>query len=212
MKDKPYIRATLSFFFFCLFVFSIEQSIAKPDKSIALTVARCAVCHGRDGNTPINKMWPKLAGQNTAYLLKSLNDFRCKEKKSRSSAMMRAAVTLLSEKEMLQIAHYYSALPGSIDAAQVDLVPLGQRLYRGGDAAKKIPACLACHGPAGLGNPIAGFPRLSGQHAAYVRMQLQAFRTGKRIDREHQMMSRIAARMSDADIEAVASYISGLYF
>lgn len=199
-------------FLFCLF-FSllVEQSAAKKVKFIEFTLSRCAACHGNDGNAPFDKTLPKLAAQNVVYLLKTLKDFRPGIKQGRTNSVMNVMVVSLSKERMLEIAKYYSALPGTIEAAQVDLIPLGQRLYRGGDLAKGIPACLACHGPAGLGNSPAGFPRLSGQHAAYVVAQLKLFRAGKREDR-YRMMSMIAKKMSDAEIEAVASYISGLYF
>ncbi|MDQ8039244.1 MAG: c-type cytochrome [Rickettsiella sp.] len=202
------------FFLLCFFSFFsvVAQSSVKTARMIESTLSHCAVCHGSDGNASVNKAWPKLAGQNPVYLIKSLKDFRPQVKNGRINALMNAIVVSLSEKEMLEIANYYANLPGSIDAAQAQLVPLGQKLYRGGNSIKGIPACLACHGPAGLGNPPAGFPRLSGQHMAYVSKQLKAFRSGERVDTQHQMMSTIAKNMSDADIEAVASYISGLYF
>jgi cytochrome c553 len=196
------------FLFFLLFA---TQSVAKTAKSIESTLSRCATCHGSDGNASANKTYPKLAGQNAVYLLRALRDFRPGIQYGRYHAVMEAEVGLLSAQEMIEIVHYYTTLPSTIDAVEPNFLPLGQRLYRGGDFAKGIPACLACHGPAGLGNPLAGFPRLSGQHAAYVAAELKAFRAGKRVDHEHQMMSVIAKKMSDADIAAVASYISGLY-
>jgi len=196
--------------FFLFFPF-ICQSAVKTARSIKPILLRCASCHGNDGNASVNEAYPKLAGQNTIYLLKALKDFRPGIKHGRHNASMAAIVNPLSEQEMIQIVNHYASLPTTIDAAQSDLVLLGQQLYRGGSFVKGIPACLACHGPAGLGNPFAGFPRLSGQHAAYITAELMAFRAGTRIDHEHQMMSAIAKKMSDADIVAVASYISGLY-
>ena len=114
------------------------------------------------------------------------------------------------DKEKAKIANYYANLLGTIDTAQTHLLSLGQRIYRGGDS-KGVPACLACHGPAGLGNPPAGFPRLSGQHARYIVTQLKAFRDGKRNNDKYQMMSIISKKMNDTEIIAVANYISGLY-
>ncbi|WP_010597902.1 c-type cytochrome [Rickettsiella massiliensis] len=109
---------------------------------------------------------------------------------------MQAIVQQLSPVECVQLAAYYAALPTSIERAQADPVPLGERLYRGGDLRKGIPACLACHGPAGLGNPSAGFPRLSGQYAAYVAAQLKAFRSGEHKD-GWQMMTLLTQTMTD---------------
>ncbi len=207
-----YYRAGI--FLFCLFfpfIASGQSTIKKAASSIESTLSRCAACHGFDGNSSSNKLLPKLAAQNAVYLFKTLKSFRPGIKKGRKNAVMNAIVNPLSEKEMKEIANYYAALAGTIDTAQVALIPLGQRLYRGGDLTKGIPACLACHGPAGLGNSLAGFPRLSGQHAVYIAAQLKDFRSGKRDD-QRQMMSVISKKMSDGEIEAVASYISGLYF
>jgi cytochrome c553 len=124
---------------------------------------------------------------------------------------MNSLIVALSRKEKIKIANYYATLIGTIDNAQLRLLSLGQRIYRGGDANKGVPACLACHGPAGLGNPSAGFPRLSGQHAQYIATQLKAFRDGKRNNDKFQMMPVISKKMNDAEIIAVANYISGLY-
>jgi cytochrome c553 len=198
-------------FLFC-FIFCPEQSLANSLKGIEITLHNCASCHGKDGNAALNQAMPKLAGQNIAYLITALKGFKPGSKSGHTDLIMGAIVADLSAQEMQEIASYYSMLPGSIDTAREDLVPLGQRLYRGGDAFERIPACSACHGPAGLGNANAGFPRLSGQHMPYVIAQLKAFRSGKRIDKQHQMMVTIAKKMNDEDIEAVASYISGLYF
>ena len=84
-------------------------------------------------------------------------------------------------------------------------------MYRGGDFNKHITACIACHGPKGTGNAQAGFPSISGQHAAYTIQQLQDFKEGKRKNDLNSIMRDISARMSIEDMEAVANYIAGLY-
>ena len=202
------------FFLFCCFLFGLAPSNAKTvKKPFMRIVADCALCHDADGNASAHKNWPKLAGQNFNYLLKQLHDFHPKlaPQQGRYNPIMSALVTSLSESEKIKIANYYASLPGSIDGAETNLLSLGQRLYRGGDFNKGIPACLACHNPAGLGNPPAGFPRLSGQHAAYIESQLKAFRNGARHNDKYQIMEIISQKMSDIDIKAVANYISGLY-
>lgn len=201
---------------FVCFLFScflLTLSYAKTG-SISFTkrIADCAVCHGQDGNSPVNNSWPKLAEQNANYLIKQLTDFHAGEKRGRYNPIMSALLASLSEKEMIKLANYYATLSASIDTAAENLLPLGQQLYRGGDYARGIPACLACHGPAGLGNPPAGFPRLSGQHAAYIASQLKAFRSATRSNDKLHMMTMIAQKMNDTDIEAVANYVSGLYY
>ena len=87
----------------------------------------------------------------------------------------------------------------------------GETLYRGGNTASGVSACIGCHGPTGAGNPAAKFPRLSGQHAQYIVTQLKAFRDGSRANDAGNMMRNIAAKMTDAEMKAVASYIEGLH-
>jgi cytochrome c553 len=203
IRYKSWVFAFL--FGFCL----IHPLYAVPIGKEVLK--RCAQCHGADGNAQALPSYPKLAGQNQVYFLRSLAAFRAQARFQRKNPVMQAIVQPLSPAECMQFAAYYAALPTSIDSAQADQVPLGERLYRGGDLGKGLPACLACHGPAGLGNPPAGFPRLSGQHAAYVAAQLKAFRSGERQDR-WQMMTRLTQKMTDEEINAVAQYVSGLYF
>ncbi len=124
---------------------------------------------------------------------------------------MNSLINALSKEEKVKVANYYANLFVTIDTAKSDLLSLGQRIYRGGDLNKGLPACLACHGPAGLGNLSAGFPRLSGQHARYIASQLKAFRMAKCNNDKFQMMLIISKKMSDAEIIAVSNYISGLY-
>jgi cytochrome c553 len=71
-------------------------------------------------------------------------------------------------------------------------------------------ACAACHGPAGRGNPLASYPAIQGQHATYVAAQLKAYRSGARTSDANQMMRSVAARLTDQEIDAVASYVQGL--
>ncbi|OIZ94499.1 hypothetical protein A1D18_06590 [Candidatus Rickettsiella isopodorum] len=201
-----------NFIFIFFFLLGVSPSSAKiVEKPFNDIIAGCELCHGIQGNSTVNENWPKLAGQNVNYLMKQMRDFQPNVKLGRDNPIMNSLIVALSEKEKIKIANYYARLLGTIDTAQVHLLSLGQRIYRGGDSNKEIPACLACHGPAGLGNPPAGFPRLSGQHARYIVTQLKAFRDGKRNNDKHQMMSIITKKMNDTEIIAVSNYISGLY-
>jgi cytochrome c553 len=203
------------FFFVCCFLLGLAPSKAKTvKKPFSRIIKDCALCHDTDGNASAHKNWPKLAGQNLNYLLKQLHDFNPKRdpRHGRYNPIMSTLVASLSESEKIKIASYYAGLQGNIDTAATNSLSLGQRLYRGGDFNKGIPACLACHDPAGLGNPPAGFPRLSGQHAAYIESQLKAFRDGSRHNDKYQIMEIISQKMSDIEIQALANYISGLYF
>jgi cytochrome c553 len=169
--------------------------------------ATCAGCHGVDGNSA-NPEWPKLAGQGEPYLVKQLHDFKDGERKNATMAPMAMG---LSDQDMDNLTAYFSAQTMSQGAADKDLVELGQKIYRGGNPASGVAACIGCHGPAGAGNPAARFPRLAGQHAKYVEIQLHAFKSGERNNDAGKMMRNIADKMTDKEIQAVASYVQGLH-
>ena len=169
--------------------------------------ASCAACHGADGNSA-NPAWPKLAGQGASYIVKQLADFKDKK---RNDPLMSSQAVALSSQDMDDLAAYFSSQTGSQGAADEKLVAAGAKLYRGGNKKKGIAACIACHGPTGAGNPSAKFPKVSGQHAAYLEKAMKDFRSGARANDMNKMMQLVAEKMSDAEIAAVASYISGLH-
>jgi cytochrome c553 len=169
--------------------------------------AACAACHGADGNSAAPN-FPKLAGQHEGYLLKQLEDFKSG---ARKNAIMSGQVAALSDQDMQDLAAYFSSQTIKGGTADEKLVPMGEKLYRGGDVANGTAACIGCHGPTGAGNPAAKFPHLAGQHAEYLDVQLKAFRGGERANDAGKMMRNVAAKLSDAEIKAVASYIQGLH-
>ena len=208
--------------FFQLFVLmaaavAVTPAMAAGDAEAGETkAAPCAACHGQGGNEPMPG-YPKLAGQGEAYMVKQLQDFKSG---ARDNAIMKGQVANLSEQDMQDIAAYYAAQEVEVGQANPDLVEQGERLYRGGDMANGIAACSGCHGPAGQGVDAAEYPHLAGQTAKYVEDQLKAFRAAgrndlgdnviKRTNDPAAMMQATAAKMSDTQIKAVASYISGL--
>ncbi|MDG1074954.1 MAG: c-type cytochrome [Methylophilaceae bacterium] len=164
----------------------------------------CAACHGVDGNSaiPLN---PKLAGQHPEYLAKQLYDFKAGR---RANAVMAGMVANLSDQEMQDLATYFAGKTPKLGQAKTNgKGSLGEKIYRGGIAATNVPACAACHGANGEGMP-KRYPRLSGQHADYTAQQLKIFRTGERANAP--MMQVISAKMTDAEMQAVADYIEGL--
>jgi cytochrome c553 len=169
--------------------------------------AACAGCHGPDGNS-VNPVWPKLAGQHASYIVKQLADFKKGDRKDPTMAGMAAP---LSEQDRADLAAYFSSQTTKIGSTPKDQLEAGQTLYRSGNAAAGVPACAGCHGPTGAGNEQAKFPRLSGQHAAYVEKALKDFRSGARANDAGQMMRNIATKLTDAEIKAVASYVQGLH-
>jgi cytochrome c553 len=98
-----------------------------------------------------------------------------------------------------------------VGEAVADQVKAGEQVYRNGNAGENVPACLACHGPDGAGNALMKVPALAGQHSAYVVAQLQNYASGARSTDPNKMMETIAARLTPAEIQAVASYIEGLH-
>ena len=177
-----------------------------PAKGKALSQT-CAACHSVDGNS-INPVWPKIAGQHAEYIVKQLQDFK---KGNRVNAQMTAMVASLSEQDMTDLAAYYTSQKTKYGAAKPELIELGQQIYRAGDIEAGIPACMACHGPAGAGNPGALYPSLAGQHAEYTATQLKMFKSEERNNDENKVMRSIASPMTSAQIEAVSEYIQGLH-
>lgn len=167
----------------------------------------CAACHNADGNST-NPEWPKLAGQHPKYAEKQLRDFKSG---ARKNEIMVGMVAPLSEQDMADIAAYFASMPRSGGFASEARMELGKKIYRGGNAESKVPACMACHGPSGAGDPLGGIPSLSGQHARYTAMQLNAFRDGARSNDDMSMMRDVARWMTKEEIEAVSEYIAGLH-
>ena len=138
--------------------------------------APCMACHGADGNSP-NVIWPKLAGQHPAYIVKQLQAFKSGDRKD---PLMSAQAAPLSDQDMQDLAAYFSSQKIQTGTAAADKVALGEGLYRGGNTESGVAACTACHGPIGQGNPAAAYPSIAGQHAAYVVKALKDFRAGNR--------------------------------
>ena len=188
----------------------MAQPVAAPSKeatapaSAEQTVKNvCSACHGTDGNSAI-ALNPKLAGQHPEYLLKQLTNF--KEGK-RVNAVMSGIAGALSTAEMQDLAKYFAAQKQALGKAKSNGAgSLGEKIYRGGIAATGVPACAACHGANGAGIP-KQYPRLAGQHADYNLQQLRTLRTGERANAP---MMTIAAKMTDAEMQAVADYMQGL--
>jgi len=183
------------------------------DTAKAQTIANqvCAACHAGDGNStaPAN---PKIAGQISEYLHKQLVDFKAQggKKPARESPIMTGMVANLSDADMKGLAAFYAGQQLKPAAASdKSLVALGQKLWRGGNAANGVPACAGCHGPAGAGMP-AQYPRVAGQYAEYIAAQLKAFRDGARANDPNGMMRGVTARMTEREMRAVAEYAAGL--
>lgn len=166
----------------------------------------CQACHGANGNSA-NPQWPSLAGLGADYIAEQLQNF--KEGKRNNPVMMPIAAPL-SPQDMQDLGAYFDSLPNTGLEADPSYWQAGQKLYRGGDKAGGIPACMACHGPTGAGNEPAKFPALRGQHSEYLVKQLNDYVSGARPPGPGGIMPVIAKRLSPEEMRNLASYVQGL--
>jgi cytochrome c553 len=177
-------------------------------------VAVCSSCHGPNGNST-NPEWPRLAGQSAVYVAEQLRLFKSGV---RNNPIMKPLAGTLSDQDIADVAVYYQAQTVSGLEADPSFWKAGSDLYRRGDKARNIPACIACHGPAGRGNPAAGYPALRAQESVYVAKQLNDYASGARYtgtnvataDPNSVMMLTIAKRLTPEDIRNLASYVQGM--
>jgi cytochrome c553 len=179
----------------------------------------CAACHGADGNSA-DAQYPRLAGQHERYIAKQLGLFKSGERESPIMGPMAAA---LSAQDMRDIGAYFATQKGQAGVADESPVAagpnagkkfweVGEKLFRAGNPKAGVPACLACHGPVGRGNPGPAYPSVGGQHGAYTTARLNYYRTGSdKAKAAAPAMVDIAKRLSDEDIQALATYVEGLH-
>jgi cytochrome c553 len=181
----------------------------------AAKAAVCAACHGPTGLSA-SPEWPNLAGQHAEYIAEQLALFRVQV---RSNAVMQGQAQALNAADDQAVARFYASQTPTGLEADPSLWQAGQKLYRAGDADRGIPACFACHGPDGRGNGPARWPALRAQRSVYVYAQLKAYAAKTRYTPiagkpappdQAAMMETIAARMSDDQMKAVASFVQGL--
>lgn len=166
--------------------------------------APCAACHGATGDSQ-NAQFPKLAGQSPAYVVKQLGKFKSGE---RANPVMAPQAAALSDQDMKDLAAFYATQKPGFGAANEKVAAAGQKLYLGGRPEDGLPACSGCHGPVGHGNAAAAYPLVGGQHADYTAAQLRAYKNGSR---KAPAMSVVTQKLSDEDIQALASYLAGLH-
>lgn len=169
--------------------------IAGKDKS-----ALCQGCHGEDGNSAV-PTFPKLAGQYAEYIARQISNFQTGTRKDPTMTDM--AATLTNRQDTVDIAAYFAS------QKQMSGTPVKN------EAGEKIfinYGCLNCHGEIGKGRPANNsiFPVIGGQHKDYIVKQLNDFKTGARDTDMSGAMNELTNKMTDADIEAVAEFLSGL--
>ena len=188
---------------------TIAATTALPAPSVeagAAKAATCQACHGANGNST-NPEWPSLAGLGADYIAEQLKNF--KEGKRANPVMMPMTSTMTTD-DMADLGMYFDSLPNTGLEADPSFWQAGEKLYRSGDLARGIPACMACHGPTGLGNGPAKFPALRGQHATYVVKQLNDYAAGTRTTGPNGIMQTISKRLTADDIRNLASYLQGI--
>lgn len=201
-----------------LLLTGISFAAPTPDlakgKHIADTI--CAACHGADGNTN-SSTYPRLAGQMSAYIIKQTHEIKSGSRTTGTVAKeMAPLIQNLSDDDIRNVAAYFSKQSPKSGESNPKIDPaLGQKIFRGGLAEKKVPACMSCHGANGNGMPASGtnvnaFPRIGGQQAPYVVEQLKAYASGERKS-PNGMMETIAKRLSEDDMKAVGNFIQGLH-
>lgn len=196
-----------------------EAAVATGDATAGVAkAATCGACHGTTGNNSVNPEWPNLAGQHAGYIVEQLALYKGAV---RSNPVMQSMALPLSVADMADVAAYFEKQAPAGLEADASLWKAGEKLYRGGDAGRGIPACGSCHGPNGRGNGPANWPQISAQHAAYVAAQLRNYAARSRYvvvavagqpapPAAAQMMYDIARRLSDDDIKALGAYLQGL--
>lgn len=191
---------------------SAEELQGDPEAG-RIKAAPCAACHGQDGNS-VNPVWPKIAGQGERYFISQLKAFQqgaAGPRQGANAALMYPMAAPLREQDMADLAAYFSRQKATLGVAEDELAKKGAAIYQGGNTDFGSAACIGCHGPAGKGNPAAGFPALAGQHAAYTYNQLKAFHDGTRSGDPNSMMRNMVRKLPDSEMKAVAEYIQGLY-
>ena len=196
-----------------IFLASISGAIVSPAaiwagsvEAGAAKAAVCQACHGANGNS-VNSEWPSLAGVGADYIADQLQNFKDGK---RANPIMMANAAALSPDDMANLGAYFDSLTNTGLEADPSYWKAGETLYRAGDKAREIPACMACHGPTGRGNLPAKFPALRGQHSVYVVKQLNDYASGARTTGPNGIMQTIAKRMSADEMRNVASYLQGL--
>lgn len=168
----------------------------------------CAGCHGENGAAPVMGAYPKIAGLGETYQFQQLQAIRDGD---REIPEMSGLLDDMSDQDLRDLAAYFDETEMPVGQASPDGIEQGRSLYKGGNLASGVAACAACHSPEGKGNGPAGYPHLGGQNAEYVIKALNDYKSGDRDGApQAQVMMDIASKLTDAEIEAVANYISGL--
>lgn len=165
---------------------------------------QCFICHGADGESS-SPIFPRLAGQNEAYVVKQLQAYKSGQ---RVSTAMQPMVAALNNDDFVALGKYFATRPTHLHQVEdPELAQVGAFIYKRGNEFAGVAACTACHGPSGYGTN--AMPRLAGQHARYTEKQLKEFNNRTRTN-DNMVMHTVASKLTELEIKAVAAYLSGL--
>jgi cytochrome c553 len=196
-----------TFFIFFVCCMTVITGFCVSPPIFQSVLSRCQACHDANGQGT-QPVFPNLGGQHATYLYQSMKAY---QSGARQSPVMGAILTGISDEILLQFSEYYARMPIIHGATPYQYVKRGERLYRGGDRRRGIPACMACHGPSGLGIASSQFPVLSGQQPLYTLSGLTAYTKHERKGQHAKWMRTIAKRLSEKDKKALAYYLLGLH-
>jgi len=180
--------------------------LAAPDLARAeeIVQGKCFICHGAEGESS-SPVFPRLAGQNATYLARQLADYRSGKRKS---SAMQPMVDDLTPADFQALGAFFASRATIGHAvADPDLAQMGRFIYLRGNPYSGVASCATCHGNDAHGTET--LPRLAGQHAQYTENQLRQFNTRERTN-DNAVMHAIASKLTELELKAVASYISGL--
>jgi len=204
------VSRSVSFLACLILGYGISAS-AEPEATPAPAIvhATCFMCHSEHGNDPELAFVPRLAAQNATYIEEQVAAFRDGSRADPAAILYMWPISQnLSDDQLKQAAEWYAAQPAPKATPPEGSSDEGQAIYMKGILASDVPACASCHGDKAAGNGI--FPRLAGQNAQYLLAQLRFFRAGVRNDKSADIMKPVAVHMTDAQMAAVAKYLSGL--
>lgn len=197
---------------FCLAGGALADSQGDP-KEGKEKVGICGGCHGANGNSE-DPSFPRLAGQNAAYIVKQVHDFQGFIR-TNNEIMSAMGSTVASDDDLWDIAAFFSKqkIEGKpLSPVDQVLAAKGEAIYLKGKPGKRVYACVNCHGERGRGKSRedSAFPVIGGQHRDYLVKQLKDFRSKVRNNDSDNMMHNIAKFLTDEDIDAISNYLSGL--
>lgn len=174
------------------------------ERAEEIVLGKCFICHGVDGESS-SPVFPRLAGQNAAYVARQLGDYKAGRRKS---STMQTMVDDLSPSDFKALGQYFAARPTiGHDVEDAELAQVGRFIFMRGNPYAGVAACASCHGANAHGTET--LPRLAGQHARYTENQLKEFNNRARTN-DNAVMHNIASKLGELEAKAVAAYLSGL--